>query len=329
MLATLVVTACAQKKGTEETSSSQSLTDVESTSSTVRDDAKEVAKWVADSLEKATFQTPDLTFYNLRGPVKAMHRNDHTIYFSEDGVLTRIDDYNPFEGSAYDGGSYNPQSYLTRDSEGRISAEEGWEWVTEYTWKDGHVVAEEGQAESSFWKYKYTLDEHGDVVRMAGTEGDLADETEEPALHQWKYTKRDRYDNWVKAEQLNADGEKLVDEERSIYYYPLERRPSKTTFNIDPAERNYILKGKLGGDKDAVMCIAQKDGYYKIKSGKRLLRFGFYDAETGDMELYAYLPGQQLKVGIFFGRVKDGVYKGVFLNVQSYGKVDFELRIED
>ena len=323
------IASCGGQKAGSETTSAESQQATEASQQVSKPTTEEDAKWREDSLARAQMETPDMVFYNVHGPVHVIRQNgNRTMYFSEDGKLISMTGYDPFDGTAYDNGGYNPQVYLSRDKEERLMAEEGWEWVTEYTWKDGHVVGEDGQAESTFWSYKYTLDEHGNIIRMTGTEGDYADEDNPVKVtYNLTYSKVDAYGNWLHRDMKDADGNTAGELDRTIYYYPIQRH-AQAAAGFDP-QKGCQLKGTIGGDKNAQMSITSGTGSYQVGNGKRDLRFGFYDAATGHMELYAFKPGEKRRLlGIFFGTVKDGVYKGVFHNQDNFGQVDFNLSIE-
>lgn len=98
--------------------------------------------YYAEEEEDLTFESPDLIFFELHGPVKRMieryeNNNSHTYEFDLRGNLVRLDGYDPFSVDVY---SNDEEDYtrFDRDNNGRIVEKSGWEWYTAYTWKAGY-----------------------------------------------------------------------------------------------------------------------------------------------------------------------------------------------
>ena len=89
--------------------------------------------------------TPDLTYWDLQGPVK--HCNN--VEFDRQGTMVSIGDYNPFAiDQAYrdlDGDEgFVEYAKWERDEEGRVASITGVEGMSELTWSDGRVVSASG-----------------------------------------------------------------------------------------------------------------------------------------------------------------------------------------
>lgn len=119
---------------------------------------------------------PDLTFFELRGPVKKM-KEDFLVYeFDENGNLTR----------------HNGEFSFSRDEQGRIVKINGYENHVTYLWDAGRPVGSEAAAEGMTLSESYTYDERGFVVKIKHTtDGEVSYET-------LTYSGLDPYGNWTK-----------------------------------------------------------------------------------------------------------------------------------
>lgn len=283
--------------------------------------------FVEDSLAKAQQKTVDLTFQDLHGPVLRMLEDGVSYYYSEDGTLLEINSFDPFTDLDiyHDGLFYAPINLAKRDEKGRICSISGWEWLIDYAWDGEQLASEDGAAEGDSWKTKYIYGEDG---RLASTEGtqESVDEEVVPFKNTYKYTQLDAYGNWTQREVTNTTGDTYT-QERTITYYPIERvKGESLDGSFNPDFVTYKLKGTIGGESNVEAEIGPTDGYYTLKSGKRVVKIGFFNKETGTLTLYAYLNGRY--IGIFEGMVENGVYKGTFMNSQNYDTIDFSLQIE-
>ena len=132
-----------------------------------------------ENVEEATpsdVATPDLTFFELRGPVKKM-KEDFIVYeFDENGNLTR----------------HNGEFSFSRDEQGRIVKINGYENHVTYLWDAGRPVGSEAAAEGMTLSESYTYDERGFVVKIKHTtDGEVSYET-------LTYSGLDPYGNWTK-----------------------------------------------------------------------------------------------------------------------------------
>ena len=181
-----------------------------------------------DANETATVtNTPDLTFWELQGPVKLCDE----IEFDRQGRMTSIDDYDPFTiERAYremDGDEdYVEFTKWERDEEGRIVSITGVEGMSEYTWNDGQVVSTEGFEESTVWKNDFEYDTEGRLVKLIEYVGDFEDEDDELPLWsttEFSYLEFDNHGNWirraVKVTLADMESSEDYEETRTIQYY--------------------------------------------------------------------------------------------------------------
>jgi hypothetical protein len=124
----------------------------------------------------STLITPDLTFFELRGPVKKMSEDGLTYEFDENGNLTRHD------------GEFT----FSRDEQGRIVKMNGYENHVTYLWDAERPIGSKAAAEGMMLSESYTYDERGFVVKIKHTEdGEVSYET-------LSYSGLDQYGNWTK-----------------------------------------------------------------------------------------------------------------------------------
>lgn len=278
-----------------------------------------------NSEDMSKITTPDLAFYYLHGPVKYMQQGDFICHFNEKGELISYNGYNPFEGNCYDQGYYNPRITLERGKDKYIEGESGWEWGTDYTWKDGRIIKENTQAEADVYKYNYKYDDNGDLVRMDGVTYMCEEEDDRTEIKlSFTYGKRDSYGNWLERTRKDeVDG--FVDvTKRTIVYYT-----SSENADFNPEVETYKMSGAIGGQKDSEMAIGPDEGFYMLSSGRRELKIAMFNPADNTLMLYAYLKSSDMPIGIFDGKVVDGEYKGVFTNYKTEGKVDFKLKIKE
>lgn len=277
----------------------------------------------SEDISKMT--TPDLAFYYLHGPVKYMQQGDFICQFNEKGELISYNGYNPFEGNCYDQGYYNPRITLERGKDKYIEGESGWEWGTDYTWKDGHIIKEHTQAEADVYEYNYKYDDKGDLIGMDGVTYMCDEENDRTEIKlTFTYGKRDSYGNWLERIRKGENDDCDDVTKRIIVYYM-----SSENADFNPEKETYKMSGIIGGQKDCEMTIGSDGGFYMLSSGRRDLKIALFNPADNTLKLYAYLKSSDMPIGIFEGKVVDGEYKGVFTNYKTEGKVDFKLKIKD
>lgn len=166
---------------------------------------KAVAEIKAEA-EQAPLVTPDLTFFQLHGPVKKMTMYENTYEFDENGNLTKVN-------------GESASDYYYRDSKGRISSEE-IEIHTEYYWDSESPI---GCNVRMIGDISYTYDDKGFIVKEEGGMGNFT----------YTYDRIDEFGNWVSRKSDN--GETLV---RKIEYY--NASSSTAAGNKDLSEENTI-----------------------------------------------------------------------------------------
>lgn len=206
---------------TENNEASQDSATNADTTQVVDSVAIREAQWRADSLAMCQRQTYDLTFFELRGPVKKVKRNGFTYEFSRDGELTKVNGKDPFKGTPYDDGTFSNKVCYHRDKEGRIVNEEVWEGTVDYTWNGDRLIEESGTSEGFSWNYKYSVDSIGNILAIKGVEGETGEES--PISYNYTPDKFDSYGNWT----VKADKKRGPTFQRTITYYPIKREQSK------------------------------------------------------------------------------------------------------
>ena len=171
--------------------------------------------------------TPDLTYWDLQGPVK--HCND--VEFDRQGKMLTIGGYDPFAiEQAYrdlDGDEgFVEFAKWERDGEGRITSITGVEGMSEFTWSDGRVLSASGFEEGSVWRNDYEYDAEGRLVKLIEYLGGFEDEEDELPLWsitEYKYLEFDSYGNWihraVKVSLSDIENSEEYEENRAIEYY--------------------------------------------------------------------------------------------------------------
>lgn len=91
------------------------------------------------------------------------------------------------------------------------------------------------------------------------------------------------------------------------------------------------LRGFIGGANDAIFKLNSTTGEGQTTftvagiRNDRKLKLGSYDEQSGKLVIEEFFTSGKY-IGDFVGTYKNGVYKGVFTNKQSGGKVDFNLK---
>lgn len=170
--------------------------------------------------------TPDLTYWDLQGPVKRCNE----VEFDNQGTMVGIGNYDPFSiEQAYrdmDGDDFVEFSKWERDEEGHIASITGFEGMSEYTWNDGRVVSAAGFEEGTVWKNDYEYDTAGRLVKLMEYIGGFEDEEDELPLWsttEFSYLEFDSHGNWIRraVKVILADMENIeeYEETRTIEYY--------------------------------------------------------------------------------------------------------------
>ncbi len=175
--------------------------------------------------------SPDLSLYELHGPVKNLKLGDfeesdnYTFYeFTGDGRLysvngdkTMFKRTDPERVMMDDEGTMEDLPVYRRNSNGEISEVEYMESINQYTWENGQMVKNEWECEGAQGLLEYTYDANGDLVQMSEKTKDLSEEDwSEASVVKYKITKRDKYGNWIARDVLSEDP---WSETRAIEYY--------------------------------------------------------------------------------------------------------------
>lgn len=288
--------------------------------------------WQKDSLERAQRITPDLAFFNLHGPVKSLKEFDNVYIFDENGKLVKANGKNPFDGDPYENNDFGSNDiYMKRGKDGRISEEQGWESVTEYTWEGDRLVGYHGYGEGAYeWQGKYTYGEDGLIASVKSKEGDAESGSTSTVVNStYKYLEKDEYGNWTKLKVTASDNSVRT---RTITYYPISGKKNKTTSNeeFDPTRSSFSLKGIIGDDLGCPMEIGPNGGNYFTNGQKRDIKVASWNKSTGELVIDAYMPGKSSRFGYFQGKVNRKTspytYSGTFYNLNG-GRVSFDLKV--
>jgi len=161
--------------------------------------------------EQALLVTPDLTFFQLHGPVKKLTWYKDTYEFDKDGNLTKMN-------------GKSASNYYHRDSKGRIDSE-GEDGAGEiyYHWDSEKLI---GCTEEGVIDWSYTYDDRGFIVKKEAEVG-----PGEMSITTYTYDKIDEFGNWVSRKIDNAE------EVRKIEYY------DQQTDNTDLQEQSFAKDG--------------------------------------------------------------------------------------
>lgn len=167
------------------------------------DYADEVVEEVVEEFEEEVVMpydydmtTPDLTFFELHGPVKSFWEDidghTHKYEFNYDGELVKIDGYNPYNIDVYAEGNDNKSKYVK--SHGYITQIEFYEGYEHYYWHNNRLEKQEWQSESWGGVITYTYNDSGFVAYEDSREYEATGTFSTIYTHQ----KLDDYGNWTK-----------------------------------------------------------------------------------------------------------------------------------
>lgn len=182
-----------------------------------------------DTKEATVTSSPDLTYWELKGPVKTC---DY-VEFDRQGKIVRVEDYDPFALEApyrdYDTttGMFEEYCQWTRDDQGQIASILSVESLEELTWVDGRVSESLGYYEGQLWLTKNEYDAEGNLVKQSLYNGDEDAESEEDltlmTTTEYTYLEFDSRGNWIRRKVKSTDAviEYVNEEEetRTIEYY--------------------------------------------------------------------------------------------------------------
>jgi hypothetical protein len=182
-----------------------------------------------DTKETTVTASPDLTFWELKGPVKSCDE----VEFDRQGMIAQYLGYDPFAieepyREIDEEGYMEEFSKWERDQEGQISTVTGIEGMTTYTWHDGLMVHNEGVQEATEFAADYEYDENGLLVKLYEYMREASDEEKESEMPLWStteyhYLEFDSHGNWIRREvsvvYADYDTTEDYEETRTIAYY--------------------------------------------------------------------------------------------------------------
>lgn len=164
-----------------------------------------------DMMNRVTY---DLAFYELHGPVHVLKEEYHTITFDKDGKMISLDGYDPFTSDVYGEDYEHSVIRFHRDSKGRISEQEAWEFLERYTWNGMKMVSSRWDSEGMWGVNTYIYNADGHLTTIKATESEI-DSQPSTSTYKITYLSYDDYGNWT-ARKSNGNVEK-----RTITYYPV------------------------------------------------------------------------------------------------------------
>lgn len=215
------------------------------------------------SATENNFVTPDLAFFELKGPVKKMSDGVLTYEFDQKGNLTKHS------------GTFS----FKRDKQGRIIQMEAYENFVTYKWNGDKLIGSEAVAEGSMIEEEYTYDERGFVVKIKHTvDGDVAYET-------LTYSNLDNYGNWTKRTSKGYEYGR-GSATRTIEYYSKQNSTTSVvpqgyekvyemTITGHPNYTKAILYQQENDEGGAFVCFYNRQG----KMVKSYQGYGEYNAQ--------------------------------------------------
>ena len=183
-----------------------------------------------DTKETTVTASPDLTFWELKGPVKSCDE----VEFDRQGMMAQYLGYDPFAieepyREIDEEGYMEEFSKWERNAEGQISTITGLEGTNTYIWRDGVLARNEGIQEATEFAADYEYDENGLLVKLIEYMRDGLDEAEESgempmwSTTEYHYLEFDSHGNWIRREvsvsYADYDNTEEYEETRTIEYY--------------------------------------------------------------------------------------------------------------
>ncbi len=179
-------------------------------------------KGTVEEISTSPLVTPDLTFFELQGPVKKVIVNKMSYEFDQNGNLTKVN-------------GKSPSAIYSRDDKGRIVSEKNDGMEYEYLWDSKRPT---GYSVPMIGEISITYDERG--FRAAEKSEQLTEGCDEcrDLYTIYTYDKTDEFGNWIS--RSNNYGATTV---RKIEYYTGSE--TATTDNINDKDFS-IIKGAVG-----------------------------------------------------------------------------------
>jgi len=182
---------------------------------------------VEETQANKTLSTPDLTLFDVKGPVHFIKKgeDDNFVFeFNQKGELIAINNDDKIfsrvepERQMQEDGSFIDLCKLTRNAQGFIEQEDFMESGTTYKWVNNRVESYEWGCEGSDGIVEYKYDENGDLIERVekSIEGNDEEYTIDATI-KYQITKRDDFGNWIERSAVN-DEDKYT-ETRKIEYY--------------------------------------------------------------------------------------------------------------
>lgn len=275
------------------------------------------AIWKMDSTNEVNFKTSHLIAMQLCGHVKHVETSDKCSFdFDANGKMTRYDD-----------GQGELQVMNEPDEESLNLYVPGGACSYGIDLKNKRLNTYTGGEYSYSWEFTYVYDANGKLqyVNEHVTERDEVNgkeqEKETNTKSMVQVLEADHHGNWTKMKY----GERI--KTRTISYHDNPIGGFEETGN-NPMNCTLQLTGSIGGDNNCTFALANGEGTYKNAYGTRLTKAVAYT--NGQLKVEAYDSKSKAQIGYFEGSFTSTgsqmVYKGVFTNIKTGGKVDFNLK---
>lgn len=172
--------------------------------------------------------SPDLAFFDLRGPVKSCDG----VEFNRSGKITSGWGYDLFAVTEpqreYDEATGTFAEYCKWERKGDyISSITCYETYDEYTWEDGRIAIDKAYVEGMVFKMVYAYDADGFLEKVTTYNGEEDAETDEnltlDSTTEYYYTDIDDHGNWTRRKVKDTDAlsgyVNETEETRTIEYY--------------------------------------------------------------------------------------------------------------
>lgn len=272
--------------------------------------------WRMDSTNEVNYKTSHLIAMELCGHVRHVETSDKCSFdFDKDGKMTK---YSDSQGELQIMGEPNEESLSLYVPGGSCSYG--------IDLKNKRLKSFSGGEYSYHWENIYVYDANGKLnyIEEHVTEREDESDNEKSTVTKTKVQVLavDQHGNWTKVKI----GDRLLS--RTIYYYDNPLEESSLGECKDQLAVTAQLHGTIGGDNNCSFNLLNGKGSYKNAYGTRIIRVA--SCSGGKLKVDAFDAKTNRQFGYFEGDFTQNgsqtTYKGVFTNVLSGGKVDFNLK---
>lgn len=269
------------------------------------------AIWQMDSTNEVNYTTYDLAAMEVRGHVKKIvwDKVGNVARYDKDGyMMSYSDEHDEYQLGRNDDGCLTIYACGAGSSTFSIDPE------------TNRIVCYSGGEGGYSWTNFYHYDKNGNLVDIEYNNEDITDNSKDSETLRVKVLEKDSHGNWTKRKV----GENI--EKRVITYYSnaLEDSKDEEVNEFRPLMGDYSFMGTIGNDNKCVLTFSRGEGTCSLATGERLVNIDSYNPVNGKFVISARLKSGTY-IGKYEGVYSDGVYSGVFTNVNG-GKVNFKLK---